>query len=160
MPRKKKVEIPEEFKVYNPRVKEIYVPFIKSPDFSKRFNLILKDYSDYKKELTGEAEKKFLASLYSLYYSFKNEILFKEEKRKPMVQQANIKLDLLSSVRIDQRFKFISDFMDQMNGDNQELIAHLIKEHLFILVEGELYLAKGEDSYVFKLEKSKKKNQK
>lgn len=160
MPRKKKVEIPEEFLNYPSYVKNTLYPLVNSKDVRERFSSLEEKLSDLDLESPSNVQNGFLKSLYEFYYNLKKEIIQTLENREPKIRQASVKLDTVSLLRIKTRLKYVNNFYDKME-DNPELSSYNIWSHVCILAEGELKIAIGEDSYIANLsEKSKKEKSK
>ncbi len=141
---KKRKVVPKHLKEFSPTMKMLK-GVIDSDTFKERFAEVKRNYNLMKENSSGATETAFLTALWELYTFYKKMFYNLGYSRDPELNFKKVKLSTIDKVRIDSRIGSMSKFMEMEITDH---IAALIHMHLYILVEGELHMNVGADSYV------------
>lgn len=141
---KKRKVVPKHFKEFSPIMQKLK-GVIDSDTFKERFAEVKRNYNLMKENSSGATETAFLNDLWELYSFYKKMFYNLAYSRDPELNFKKVKLNTIDKIRIDSRIGSISKFMEMEITDH---ITSLVHMHLYILVEGELHMNVGADSYV------------
>lgn len=140
---KKRKIVPSHLKEFSP-IMQMLKGVVGSDTFKERFAEVKRNYNLMKENSTGATETAFLNALWDLYTFYKKMFYNLAYSRDPELNFKKPKLNTVDKVRIDSRIGSMSKFMELEIDD---YVASLVHMHLYILVEGELHMNVGSDSY-------------
>lgn len=141
---KKRKIVPSHLKEFSP-IMQMLKGVIDSDTFKDRFTKVKRNYNLMKENSSGATETAFLDTLWELYTFYKKMFYNLAYSRDPELIFKKVKLNIVDKVRIDSRIGSMTKFMEMEITD---YVASLVHMHLYILVEGELRMNVGADSYV------------
>ena len=140
---KKRKIVPSRLKEFSP-IMQMLKGVVGSDTFKERFAEVKRNYNLMKENSSGATETAFLNALWDLYTFYKKMFYNLAYSRDPELNFKKPKLNTVDKVRIDSRIGSMSKFMELEIDD---YVASLVHMHLYILVEGELHMNVGPDSY-------------
>lgn len=140
---KKRKVVPKHFKEFSP-IMQMLKEVVDSDTFKERFAEVKRNYNLMKENSSGTTETAFLNALWDLYTFYKKIFYNLAYSRDPELKFKKLKLNTVDKVRIDSRIGSMAKFMELEIDD---YVASLVHMHLYILVEGELHMNVGSDSY-------------
>ena len=140
---KKRKIVPSRLKEFSPIMKMLK-GVVGSDTFKERFAEVKRNYNLMKENSTGATETAFLNALWDLYTFYKKMFYNLAYSRDPELNFKKPKLNTVDKVRIDSRISSMTKFMELEIDDYVSSLVHM---HLYILVEGELHMNVGSDSY-------------
>lgn len=140
---KKRKIVPSHLKEFSP-IMQMLKGVVGSDTFKERFAEVKRNYNLMKENSTGATETAFLNALWDLYTFYKKMFYNLAYSRDPELNFKKPKLNTVDKVRIDSRIGSMTKFMELEIDD---YVASLVHMHLYILVEGELHMNVGSDSY-------------
>lgn len=141
---KKRKIVPSHLKEFS-AIMQMLKGVVGSDTFKERFAEVKRNYNLMKENSSGTTETAFLNALWDLYTFYKKMFYNLAYSRDPELNFKKPKLNTVDKVRIDSRISSMSKFMELEIDD---YVASLVHMHLYILVEGELHMNVGSDSYV------------
>lgn len=140
---KKRKIVPSHLKEFSP-IMQMLKGVVGSDTFKERFAEVKRNYNLMKENSSGATETAFLNALWDLYTFYKKMFYNLAYSRDPELNFKKPKLSTVDKVRIDSRIGSMTKFMELEIDD---YVASLVHMHLYILVEGELHMNVGPDSY-------------